>query len=270
MRIFSGTRSRFPEPSDSDQRSSRPAPAWAATGSFILLAACIAIQVGCTDDVVCGEEITPYIAARVEQTAAARAGSTYVEVYCVSDPLPGTLVASVTGRQLPQAQEAEGLPGLSTTLSDTQVIWQPGTNCVLEVTTSSGISSALEPVPGAFAVAAPDTIDLGDDLTLSWSDADDADYYLVEGVIDGTASEQPLDVAVDGSSITFGPSEMGLAGVLSGRVWAVAGPFPQSGSSGNVTGEAWGFLSVSYRTPASTFHVVIRDTAGEGARRGSR
>jgi len=266
MKIFSEIRSRCralseprtPWPDDEVSAVVHSiANAWLA----VLALATLAILSGCTDDVVCGEEVPPYIAARVEQSSAARAGSTYVEVYCVSDPLPGQLLARVSGDTLPGAQEAAGLPGLSTTFSDTQVIWQPGTGCVLEVTTDTGSSSALETVPGSFEVAAPGTVGLGDELTLSWTASSEADYYLVRGTIAGAQSEMSLDIAVDGNSITLGPSDVGLAGVLSGHVWAVSGPFPQTGSDGNVTGEGWGYFSVMYRVPATEFTVAIEDTA---------
>jgi len=285
MTTFSRTRSRFPAPSEAtvasaaapSARSGRAIPlrhnrwdrgrTWAgAMASIAVVMSLIATLGGCSDEVVCGDEIPPYISARVEQTAASRAGSTYVEVHCVSDPLPGQLVVSVTGRQLPEAVEAPDRPGLLTSLADTQVIWQPGINCVLEVTTGTGISSATEPVPEAVAVTAPDTVELDEDLTLSWTESGDADYYLVVGAVDGTADEQSIDIAVDQPSITFEAGEIATAGLFSGRVWAVAGPFPQSGSTGNIEGEGWGYLSVLYRNHTSEFEVTIEDTAAIGTR----
>ncbi|MFH1502238.1 MAG: hypothetical protein ABIG03_04250 [Candidatus Eisenbacteria bacterium] len=226
---------------------------------------CALVVTGCSDDVVCSEETTPYVSARVEEVGVSRAGSTYVHVYCSHDPLPGMLDVAVSDRELPDPAEAEDALGLFTSLSDTQVIWQPGTDCRLEVATEYGIAEALEPVPGSFVVTAPETVALDETLELTWTESEDADYYVVEAWLTGrrlTPSLErgpELDVAVEGTSVSLDLSELPGAGVLTGRVRAVAGPFPRSGSAGNMTGQGWGYFTVSYRDAGGEFQTVVRD-----------
>ena len=243
--------------------------------SFVRAAVCLALvagmamAVGCSDDVVCSDETSPYISARVEEAGAARAGSTYVEVYCSNDPLPGTFNVSISDRQLPEGTEAADQLGLVTSLSDTVVVWQPGANCLLKVTTEFGIASGLETVPGTFEVEVPETVAINETLTLNWSEADGASYYLIEAWLASGArgtrgSRGPdIDVAVEGTSASFGPGELPGTGVLVGRVSAVAGPFPEAGAVGNVTGGGWGYLTVSYRDGGGEFEVVIRDSLSD-------
>jgi hypothetical protein len=278
MRTCSSTRNLCPGRSSfaAEQRGLAPAQSGLVRAAVCLaLAGCIAVTVGCSDDVVCPDATSPYISARVKEVGAARAGSTYVEVYCSNDPLPGTFNVSVSERQLPEGTEAEDRLGLVTSLSDTLIVWQPGTNCLLEVTTEFGIASALETVPGTFEVDAPGTLSIDETLTLTWSESQGAAYYVVEawlatGALDphgtGEATVDPrgdgepvLDIAVEGTSASFGPTELPGMGVLTGRVWAVTGPFPEAGAVGNVTGGGWGYLTVSYRDAGGEFEVVLED-----------
>ena len=46
-------------------------------------------------------------------------------------------------------------------------------------------------------------------------------------------------------------------GYVSGHVAAVSGPFPGVGAQGNVTGEGWGFMRLSYRDPGAIFSIFI-------------
>jgi hypothetical protein len=229
----------------------------ATRAAAIVALASLSVTTGCSDEVVCSDDTTPYVSARVEQVGAARAGSTYVEAYCSNDPLPGMFDVSVSDRELPDPVEAPDQLGLLTSLTETLVIWQPGTNCLLEVATEFGIATALETVPGPFEVAAPGTIAVSETLTVSWTASEDADYYVVEAWHAGSASV--IDVAVEGTATSFTPSELPGSGLLSGRVRAVAGPFPSAGTSGNVTGEGWGYFTVSYRDAGGDFEVVLVD-----------
>lgn len=236
-----------------------PAPAAALT--FALVATMLVA--GCSDDVVCTDETTPYVVARVEEVGAGRAGSTDVEVYCSSDPRmsPSQIDASIAERQLSGPVEAPDQVGFLMTLADTQVVWQPGTSCLLEVTTEFGIASSQEVVPGSFEVTAPETTVLGELLTLSWTESTGADYYRVQAMLDGPDGDSELDIAVAGTSVSLDETELTSVGTLSGMVWAVSGRFPQSGAAGNVGGAGWGYYSIAYRDAAGEFEVVVLDSA---------
>ncbi len=269
MKTCCSIRSLCPERSESDRSASGTAPPGPAIDALralvaapVLIAAVAALLTGCSDDVVCTEHTTPYVVARVEEVGAARAGSTAVEVYCSSDPRmsPGQLNVSIAERQLSGPFEAQDQAGFVMTLSDTQVVWQPGTSCMLEVTTEFGVASSQEVVPGTFEVTAPDTSTLGELLTLSWTESMNADYYRIQATLDGAQGETPLDIAVDGTSVSFDETEVTSAGVFSGRIWAVSGRFPQSGAAGNVAGEGWGYYSIAYRDAAGEFEVVVLDS----------
>ncbi len=232
-------------------------------GAVALAAAGLVWVAGCSDDVVCADKTTPYIVARVEEVGAGRAGSTQVEVYCASDPRmsPGSLSATIAQRQLSDPVEAEDQVGFLMTLSDTQIVWQTGTSCPLEVTTEFGIATSQEAVPGSFEVTAPETVTVGEPLTLSWTASNGADYYRVQAALDGTQGTTELDIAVSGTSVSLDATEVGSAGVFSGVVWAVAGRFPQSGAEGNVADEGWGYYSIAYRDSSGDFEVVVLDSA---------
>jgi hypothetical protein len=268
MRTCCSTRNRCQAPSRpgvpvaSNRHLAQP-PLRRATSIAALAAIGSALLAGCTDDVVCSNEPTPYVTARVEEVGAARAGSTYVEVYCASDPRmsPSSLDVSVGGRQLSDPTEAPDHVGFLLTLSDTLVVWQPGVSCALSVTTESGIASGKETVPASFTVTAPETTIVGETLTLSWTQSSGADYYRVRATLDGPAGTDELDFAVDGTSVSLDGTEVGHPGALSGVVWAVSGRFPETGAAGNIGGEGWGYYSIAYRDAAGEFEVVVRDSA---------
>lgn len=253
MKTCCSTRSRSPE------RSRRFVLAYLSLAGALGLA----LGAGCSDDVVCTGETTPYVAARIEEVGAARGGSTYVEVYCSSDPRlnPSSLYASVADRRLGDPVEAPDQIGFLMTLSDTLLVWQTGTSCLLEVTTEFGIASAQEVIPGAFEVTAPETVMVGETLSLAWTSSYGADYYRVQASHEGQDGEADLDIAVNGTSVLLDATEVGSAGTLSGVVWAVSGRFPQSGAAGNVAGEGWGYYTVSYREAGDEFEVVVRDAS---------
>ncbi len=75
MRTCCSTKSRCPELYRVRQR------ARAAAAAALSLAALAAFVVGCSDDVVCSDDTTPYVVAHVEEVGGGRSGSTDVEVY---------------------------------------------------------------------------------------------------------------------------------------------------------------------------------------------
>ena len=229
-----------------------------AAGAACVVALAGVWLTGCSDDVVCPDDVPPFISAQVTEVSDGRAGSTFVEVYCSGDPLPHILAVAINDRQLPDVVPAHDRPGFVTTLSETTIVWQPGTNCVLSLANEYGIASSLETVPGPFVVAAPGTVSAGGVAVITWTEADDADYYLLEATMASAFTETTEIVAVvDGTSFEADLSSISGAGFLSGSVSAMSGPLPEVGSVGNVSGEGWGFMNISYRDSGALFHVVV-------------
>jgi hypothetical protein len=146
--------------------------------------------------------------------------------------------------------------GLVVTLEEDVIVWQPGTRCSLKVTTNYGFATSSEPVPSSFEVSAPETIVLGEPLAISWTAAEDADYYVLSGALDGG----DISAAAPDTAVTIDAADLPSAGVFRGHVEAVAGPFPGVGTSGNVGGAGWGFFTIAYHDPASAFEVTVVDT----------
>jgi hypothetical protein len=146
-------------------------------------------------------------------------------------------------------------------------VWQPGTQCSLKVTTNYGFAAASEAVPSGFAVTAPETVLLGAPLTLTWTPADGADYYTVTATLDDGGIGSGIAAAVRETTVTIAPEAIPSAGVVLGCVVAVAGPFPEIGSGGNIDGAGWGFFTVAYHDQASVFEVTVADTGGGGVPR---
>jgi hypothetical protein len=223
---------------------------------------------GCSDDLVCPEHVdtgpTPYISANVAQASTGDSGATHAEVVCTADTLPSLLIAFVNGRTIPPVVPPGGL-ALVAVLDDDLVLWQPGTVCSLEVTTDYGYATATAVMPEAAAVSAPEAISSGDTLTLFWSAATDADYYEVSAVLSpgaaawarGNRDTLTLSRTTRETFAVFLPEDVSTAGTISGAVEAVAGPFPEGGAVGNVSGDGWGFFTLGYRDDGSAFEVVV-------------
>ena len=64
------------------------------------------------------------------------------------------------------------------------------------------------------------------------------------------------------TALTVDAAEIPFAGTIRGYVEAVAGPFPETGSVGNVGGAGWGFFTIAYHDAASAFEVIVADTGG--------
>jgi len=233
--------------------------------------ALVLFSAGCSDDIICPEagpaDTVPYISAQVVQNSDGPDESTHAEVVCTADPLPSHLMAFINGRELPPVVPPDGL-GLLAVLDDDAVLWQPGTWCLLEVTTDYGYAAATVAMPAATTVTAPAEISLGDTLKLTWRSAADVDYYEVSAVLvpdagtsirgaRGSRDTLALSAPTRDTFAVFLPGSIVSTGVVSGCVVAVAGPFPESGSAGNVSGDGWGFFSLRYVEPGSAFDVVV-------------
>lgn len=236
---------------------------------------------GCSDDLTCPvvepADTLPYISASVVQHADDREGSTHAEVVCTADPLPSLLIAFINGRELPYAGPSGGLSALAM-LDDDTVVWRSGVSCSLEVTTDYGYATATAVVPDAVVVIAPAEISLGDTLTLTWERATGADYYEVSGVLasaagasaPGSRDTLTLSATTRDTFAVFTPEAVALEGIAVGTVTAVTGPFPESGAAGNVNGDGWGFFTLRFTDPGSSFAVVVssaRDRAPESSTR---
>ncbi len=210
-------------------------------GAAALVLAVVIACAGCTDDVTCpapGDDTAPFIVGSIEAT---------------------TYIVSVNGRGLEEPDEIQEF-GLTATLEETAVIWQPGTPCTLRVTTNYGFAEAAAVVPGPVVVSAPAEIVLGDTLTVTWDASDDADYYTLHATLEGESNETvAIEATVEGTSASIEPSSLPFAGDVTGYVVAVSGPFPDGGAGGNVTGAGRGFFTVSYHDAASTFEVTVSD-----------
>lgn len=241
----------------------RITPLVAVATSMILLAC------GCSDDLVCPElaDTVPYVSALVVQRTGGGDESTHAEVVCTADPLPTQLITFINGRMLPTVVPPQGL-GVLATLDEDMVLWHPGVLCSLEVTTDYGYATATAVMPSAAAVTAPAEISLGDELELLWESVTDADYYVVSAVLvtdegapargaPGSRDTLVLSMITRETSATFPSVSISSTGIVSGFVETVAGPFPESGAVGNVSGDGWGFFTLRYRDSGSAFDVVV-------------
>ncbi len=57
--------------------------------------------------------------------------------------------------------------------------------------------------------------------------------------------------------VVFLPESVVVEGVVSGIVETVAGPFPESGTQGNVSGDGWGFFTLRYADAGSAFETAV-------------
>jgi len=225
---------------------------------------------GCSDDVVCPEgvqdDVLPHISAHATQGSDGRAEWTYAEVVCSADPLPSLLITFINGREL-SGVETSGDLGLVRTLDDDVVIWQPGTRCSLEVTSDYGYATATVVVPEAPSVTAPAGIAIGDTLKIEWPAIGGADYYRVTGTfMEARGAVDPGDRDMLAFSVTtrdtttaFTTDSIASPGEFLGVVEAVAGPFPEGGMEGNISGDGWGFFTMRYSDAGSVFTVTLSD-----------
>jgi hypothetical protein len=246
-----------------------PGSTRAATAVVAVSVAAIAFLVaGCSDDVTCTDpgtgDVEPFISGGVAEFGGDRAEWTSIEVFCSADPLPNLLVVLVNGRQLDVASSPDHL-GLVASLDEEQLLWAPGTHCSLQVTTDYGFATAATRVPGSFSVTAPAAVSLGDTLTLVWGSSEDADYYVVNAVLDGSGDTEFLSETLADTTVSFLPEDIGMAGEFTGYVEAVSGPFPDGGTEGNITGAGWGFFSTSYYDSQSEFSVTVTELAARAA-----
>ena len=232
------------------------------------LAVAVLLAGGCSDDLTCPvldpADVLPFVSARVVQNAGDRLGSTHAEVVCTADPLPSLLIAFINGRELPYVGPSGDLSALAT-LDDDTIVWQSGTRCSLEVTTDFGYATAAAVVPAAVLVLAPAEISLGDTLRLTWEKAAYADYYEVSGTMasgGGALVAESRDtlafsLTTRDTFAVFAPEIIALEGAATGTVTAVSGPYPESGASGNVSGDGWGFFTLRFTDPGSAFSVTV-------------
>ncbi len=234
-----------------------------------LVAAAIAtalLACGCSDDLVCPELVgtQPYISAFVVQRSDGEEGTTHAEVTCTADPFQLGLITSINERDL-HIVERPGALDVLATVDDDVVVWPPGTSCVLDVTTNYGYATAEEVMPAAAEVTAPAEIFLGDDLELLWESVTNADYYIVSAVlatdesarVHGAPADWDTLMTTRETSALFSSEIFSAPGVILGFVVTVAGPFPEGGAAGNISGDGWGFFSLRYLDSGSAFDTTV-------------
>ncbi len=250
MRTCCSTRDRSPD------WSSRPVRS-AACAILAFLLACSLVS--CSDDIVCPTNtmvIAPSIAGSVLESRLADGDSTVVRVRCLADPLPDEFVVFVSGRELDRVDLISPIT-LVASLDDDDIVWQHGQGCSLRVNTETGLSTATEDVPGGFSVRQPAEIALGETLRVTWTPSEGADYYDVRCVVSATGDSLVLERSVPDTVVMFGPDEVTLAGTVAGWVRATAGPFPDGGTDGNVSGVGWGYFTVSYYDSLCLFESAV-------------
>ena len=248
----------------SNHMTRRFVPFAAAAAAVLLLAG------GCSDDVVCPEGVqdgvVPHISAHVMQGSDGRAEWTHAEVVCSADPLPSILIAFVNGRELSGVGTSGDL-ALVRFFDQDVIVWQPGSVCSLEVTSDYGYATAAAAVPEAPLVSAPAALTIGDTLRLHWPAATGADYYRVMGTFtDSPVSADRGDretlaflTTTRDTAAAFTTDSIASPGEFVGVVEAVAGPFPQGGTEGNISGDGWGFFTLRYSDAGSAFTVALSD-----------
>jgi len=136
-----------------------------------------------------------------------------------------------------------------------------GSECNLNVDYDEGKGEATNTLPGNFSITSPDTsfvLHKGHDLNITWSSSSGADWYWLDvdiwyEYID-TAGYYKwfyfyLDTIVDGTSYTVSANSLFPADVDSIQygdgdvdVAAISGPKIESGTEGNIQGDAIGFF----------------------------
>jgi hypothetical protein len=67
-----------------------------------------------------------------------------------------------------------------------------------------------------------------------------------------------LSATTRDTSVVFLPEDIEYEGTITGVVETVAGPFPESGASGNISGDGWGFFTLHQIGPESEFSVLVQ------------
>lgn len=228
------------------------------------LVAALAVATGCSDDVTCPvaeEGLEPYVAATAVEGVSEDGRFTTAHVFCTADPLPGLLTATINDRQFDATVPVNEPPGLTASLMDTDWIWAPGIDCVLEVTIDAdGIASATVTAPDPPRVLPVGPATVGDSVRVSWRPSSAADYYNVRVVLrSGGGDSLVAAETTRGTTAVFAPEVVPFAGELSGRVSAVAGPLPEVGADGNVSGFGWGLFTFSVYDSSGLFSLAVED-----------
>mgnify|MGYP001082245646 CR=1 FL=1 len=226
----------------------------------VLLIVAAAMIAGCSDDVVCPEpspDMVPFVSARVAESDESSGAATTASVFCTADPLPDYLATSISGRQVNTVEVPEE-PGILRTLEDDLIVWQPGVQCSLSVTTNYGFAKSIVTVPESPEVTGPPSFSLGDSLRLYWRAAPGADYYRITADAPATSGGSfVLSATTRETTHVFEADVFTATGTVAGHVDAVSGPLRESGGEGNVTGLGWGFFTVDYHDSSGTFSVEI-------------
>ena len=143
----------------------------------------------------------------------------------------------------------------------------------VEIKTSLGSVSGSEALPDTvtnLTFTTTDTLQLGQSLTISWTGSN-ADFYSIWGSYQWSDSTDyhyvNLDTILTATSVTYAGSLFTHDGfIYLGYLQSLNGPFPQSGSSANMTGDGIGFLYYENDTMGFGGITIV---VGRGASRAS-
>lgn len=175
-----------------------------------------------------------------------QSGETYVELMC--DPILKSITIKVNGEELP----VYGDTGRSFYFYayDDELIPSGGSEHKLEVETDVGNANATSKVPGDFTATIPDSIAKNVDLSLSWTEATDAKWYMVFVEYDtGYYYDFYKDTVIytTQKSLTITGSWFDKDGWLFIYIVAGDGPKIEAGSQGNINGAKGFWLGINQR-----------------------
>lgn len=172
-------------------------------------------------------------------------GETNVELMC--DPILKSITIKVNGKELPVYGDTGSTWDFYA--YDT-IIPNGGSDQKLEVKTDVGNADATCKIPGDFTAAIPDSIAKNTDLLLSWTEATDADWYMVFVEYDtGYYYYLYKDTMIytTQKSLAIAGSWFDKDGELYVYVVAGDGPKIEAGASGNINGAKGFWLGINQR-----------------------
>jgi len=212
---------------------------------FVVAAVAIAI-VGCDDSNpadASGQTWITYAFAFHGELFPLRQDVTDLWGQIVSDPIAAPGSITMNGTEFSGQEYWDNIEGILSFGYCT--IFDDFDPLTVEITTSLGSTGCTVPLPEmptAFAYSDPESLDIGEDLTVFWSGGD-ADFYYVEIDYEHEFGTDYKDTLVTGTSWTVDGSFFPFNGEIWGvYLQAINGPVPEPGSGGNMSGDGTGFL----------------------------
>ncbi len=183
----------------------------------------------------CGKTVNLFISGVVYRAVydSYQYGATWVSVMC--DPILNKIEVKLNDKDL----EVLGEVGRDFEFYASDTLIPPAkSEWRLKVTTDVGNADATSKVPGDFTATIPNSIAKNADLNLSWTQAEDANWYLVLIEYDTSWYYFYKDTTIYTSQtrLTIPGSWFNKDGYLDIFIGAVNGPKPEAGSKGNING----------------------------------